>query len=102
MHGRSRSFASNSPAAKTEATRDSAGPVQIRAHTGIRGIAALLVVTYHQEFGSGYKLPFELSTNVFRRSYLMVDLFFVLSGFIISYVYVKNAKQQLSWSDTKD
>jgi hypothetical protein len=41
---------------------------QIRSHTGLRGVAALLVVAYHQEFGPFYKLPFELSTNVFRRS----------------------------------
>jgi peptidoglycan/LPS O-acetylase OafA/YrhL len=60
---------------------------EIRSHTGIRGVAALLVVAYHQQFAAGYKLPFETATSTFRRSYLMVDLFFILSGFIISYVY---------------
>lgn len=57
---------------------------EIRSHTGLRGIAALFVVGYHQQFTAGYKLPFEV---IFPRSYLMVDLFFVLSGFVLSYVY---------------
>jgi peptidoglycan/LPS O-acetylase OafA/YrhL len=57
------------------------------SHTGLRGIAALLVVAYHQQFAPGYRLPIETATSVFHRSYLMVDLFFILSGFIISYVY---------------
>jgi peptidoglycan/LPS O-acetylase OafA/YrhL len=59
---------------------------EIKSHTGLRGVAALLVVAYHQQFGSGYKLPFETATHLFSRSYLMVDLFFILSGFILCYV----------------
>ena len=59
---------------------------QIRSHTGLRGIAALLVVLYHIHFAQPH-LPFEDWSAFFKRGYLMVDLFFVLSGFIISYVY---------------
>jgi peptidoglycan/LPS O-acetylase OafA/YrhL len=59
---------------------------QIRSHTGLRGIAALLVVFYHFHFAQPH-LAFEDWTAFFERGYLMVDLFFVLSGFIISYVY---------------
>lgn len=59
---------------------------QIRSHTGLRGVAALLVVAYHLQYVPGH-LPLEDATAFFRRSYLMVDLFFVLSGFIIAYVY---------------
>lgn len=33
----------------------------------------------------GYRLPLEAATSFFRRGYLWVDLFFILSGFIISY-----------------
>jgi len=65
---------------------------EIRSHTGLRGVAALLVVGYHQQFGADYKLPFE--TGLFSRSYLMVDLFFILSGFVLSYVY--NAERPLA------
>jgi peptidoglycan/LPS O-acetylase OafA/YrhL len=58
----------------------------IKSHTGLRGLAALLVVAYHQQFGAGYKLPMETATSFFGRCYLMVDLFFILSGFILCYV----------------
>jgi len=57
---------------------------EIRSHTGLRGIAAICVVGYHQQFTGAYKFPWEA---IFRRSYLMVDLFFILSGFVLSYVY---------------
>jgi len=70
---------------------------EIRSHTGLRGIAALFVVGYHQKFVAGYKLPFE--HVMFGRAYLMVDLFFVLSGFIISYVY--HADRRLSRGEVK-
>lgn len=73
---------------------------QIHSHTGIRGIAALLVVAYHLQLGPFYKLPFETATALFRRSYLMVDLFFVLSGFIISYVYAADRSSRLPKSET--
>jgi len=58
---------------------------QIKAHTALRGIAALMVVGYHLQFGGGYRLWAEQATQIFHRSYLCVDLFFVLSGFVISY-----------------
>lgn len=50
---------------------------------GLRGIAALLVVTRHTE---GYWGAPWLSHN---HSYLAVDLFFVLSGFVISHAYAQ-------------
>jgi peptidoglycan/LPS O-acetylase OafA/YrhL len=61
----------------------------------------LLVVGYHQQLAPIYKLPIEVVTPVFRRSYLMVDLFFVLSGFIISYVYAADRKANMPWSELK-
>lgn len=70
---------------KHEASDPSRAPSQILSHTGLRGVAALLVVMYHMQFGTDQKLAFETATPFFTRSYLWVDLFFVLSGFIISY-----------------
>lgn len=61
-------------------------PRQIRSHAALRGVAALMVVAYHLQFGIGPRLALETGTGLFRRSYLFVDLFFILSGFIISYV----------------
>jgi peptidoglycan/LPS O-acetylase OafA/YrhL len=49
---------------------------------GLRGIAALLVVLYHVE------LPNHFTHNAFtRHGYLAVDLFLILSGFVISSAY---------------
>ena len=47
-----------------------------------RGLCALLVAAYHFPFiGQTFALPF------IRNSYLFVDLFFVLSGFVICHAY---------------
>src|SRR5262244_1121484 len=58
----------------------------VPALTGIRALAALLVLGMHTEqnvpAGLSSLLPF------FARGYLGVDFFFVLSGFIIPHVYL--------------
>ncbi len=50
---------------------------------GLRGVAAMLVVCYHL-FETYSKGPAE---QVLNHSYLAVDFFFVLSGFVIGYAY---------------
>ncbi len=63
-------------------------PSDIRALTGIRGIAALLVATYHfflPELPAG-----SLGFRLLGRGYLYVDLFFILSGFVIVLNYGAN------------
>jgi peptidoglycan/LPS O-acetylase OafA/YrhL len=50
-------------------------PEELPALTGLRGIAALTVVGFH------YRVP------GFAYGYLAVDLFFVLSGFVLAHVY---------------
>jgi peptidoglycan/LPS O-acetylase OafA/YrhL len=52
----------------------------IKSLEGIRGVAALLVALYHLKIGSDY-------FSVIRNGYLFVDLFFVLSGFVICSAY---------------
>ena len=54
--------------------------------TPLRGIAAILVVIFHFEIVLVLFLPRELS-RFFSKCYLMVDLFFIMSGFIIYHVY---------------
>lgn len=71
---------------------------QILSHTGLRGIAALLVVFYHLQFVPNH-LAIEDATSFLKRGYLMVDLFFVLSGFIISYVYTPSEPSGLDPRD---
>ena len=56
----------------------------IRSHAALRGLAALAVVAYHLQFGATHRLAFETATPFFERGYLLVDLFFILSGFVIS------------------
>ena len=52
--------------------------------TPLRGIAALLTVIFHVSLMAG---PLAFNTQVLHRMYLMVDFFFVLSGFIMCHVY---------------
>jgi len=54
--------------------------------TPLRGIAALLVAVFHFEMAMGRFVPARISM-FFEKSYLMVDLFFVMSGFIMLHVY---------------
>ena len=54
--------------------------------TPLRGIAALLVAVFHFEMAIARFVPASL-TMFFEKCYLMVDLFFIMSGFIILHVY---------------
>lgn len=54
----------------------------------VRGIAALLVVIHHiPHWNSGF-----FDVPVLRNGYLMVELFFVLSGFVIYRAYSENIR----------
>ena len=70
---------------------DQAGPAagipESRALTGLRGIAALLVLMHHFSLHFGESLGGSGLGGMLRQGYLGVDLFFVLSGFVISMVY---------------
>lgn len=62
--------------------------------TPLRGIAALLVVIFH----SNLQFPFmpEGYTQLISSSWLWVDFFFILSGFVIAYVYSREFNQALN------
>lgn len=72
-------------------------PVSMQSHRfhlldALRGVAAMLVVLYHS--------PLELQTRFhFPNSYLAVDFFFCLSGFVVAYSYEDRLRQQLRLSD---
>ena len=55
---------------------------QVDALTGLRGIAAWLVVLYHIRLSFAPSLPPDVIA-VLGKGYLAVDLFFVLSGFVL-------------------
>jgi len=56
-------------------------PAEIRALTGLRGVAALYVVLFHSRC-LGVIRP--ATDAVFTHGYIAVDLFFVLSGFVMA------------------
>lgn len=62
------------------------------ALTGIRGIAAWLVVLYHIRLSLTALLPAEAIVGL-GRGYLAVDLFFILSGFVIWYNYADRLRE---------
>ncbi|MCC7091936.1 MAG: acyltransferase [Nitrosomonas sp.] len=60
---------------------------EIRSHTSLRGVAALIVVLVHfRSFFHASIDPDEV-TFFLLKGYLWVDFFFILSGFILSYIY---------------
>ena len=61
------------------------GGGEIRALTGLRGVAALLVAAYHVTF-LGVRAPWGAAPLI-RHGYLGVDLFFALSGFVMALTY---------------
>jgi peptidoglycan/LPS O-acetylase OafA/YrhL len=60
--------------------------------TGIRGIAALWVMLYHAQQGAGttFNLPLLAKVPDLRSGWHGVDLFFMLSGFILMYAHARD------------
>jgi peptidoglycan/LPS O-acetylase OafA/YrhL len=58
-----------------------------KALTGLRSVGALLVLLHHFSLHFRLEMHVPLLAPLLRRGYLGVDLFFVLSGFVISMVY---------------
>ncbi len=64
--------------------------------TPLRGIAAILTVIFHVDlFLGGALVPLQYSLGL-SRMYLMVDFFFILSGFILCYVYGRYFTESVS------
>lgn len=60
----------------------------IPALTGIRGVAALLVVMFHMRLN--HTLPVMSDWTIIKNGFFGVDLFFILSGFILMHVHVND------------
>ena len=58
-----------------------------RALTGLRGLAAALVVAHHVYLHVGLAPALEPLQPALQHGYLAVDFFFVLSGFVLSMTY---------------
>jgi len=62
---------------------------EIRSLNSIRGLAALVIAAYHAPALFGV-------AQVFPHAYLAVDLFFVLSGFVMMHAYGERVRMGLS------
>ena len=61
---------------------------EIRALTGLRGVAAVYVMVYHfAAIGPGVAVPPLSAQQFLHHGYLSLDLFFVLSGFVMALTY---------------
>ncbi len=58
----------------------------------LRGVAACLVILFHSPFNFGVR-PLDFITN----SYLFVDFFFILSGFVMAFAYGEKIAGSLSF-----
>lgn len=72
---------------------------EITALTSLRGIAAVAVLLLHfrDQFGPAFN-P-DRVTSFFARSYLFVDFFFILSGFVIALSYMHMFTRGIAWRD---
>src|SRR5215469_14862557 len=65
----------------------SPGAGEIAALTSLRGVAAVGVLLLHFRNQFGPTINPDRFTHFFVRSYLFVDFFFILSGFVIALSY---------------
>jgi peptidoglycan/LPS O-acetylase OafA/YrhL len=73
---------------------------EIKPLTSIRGIAAVLVAVYHFHQLQDTGVP--ALNNLIRHGYFWVDLFFVLSGFVMALTYAGMFVNGFSWRAHRD
>lgn len=73
---------------------------EIRSHTSLRGWAALMVVFVHFRYYLHSSIDPDEITFFLYKGYLWVDFFFILSGFVMAYVYDIEHPRRYSMRDT--
>jgi peptidoglycan/LPS O-acetylase OafA/YrhL len=76
------------------------GPFRLKSLDGLRGLAILLVLIWHIQrlFPPDTGFVASIAHTIFRLSWSGVDLFFVLSGFLIGGVLLDNRQAINYWS----
>lgn len=88
--------ASVRPSVHAERSAPPASSPAIAALTGLRGYAALWVLVSHILYTDSFSTPLGLraawapATGLVQHEYLAVDLFFVLSGFVLTHVHARD------------
>lgn len=72
---------------------------ELPALTSLRGIAAVIVLLYHASFFA-FHFAGGAPPWLWLRGSLAVDLFFILSGFVLTHVYARYLEQDPSWRTT--
>ena len=77
-------------------------PAAILPLTGIRGLAALAVVFYHlPSMGLNGPALYGNLAPLVDQGWLGVDLFFILSGLVLSLVHQQDFAQKITWPEVK-
>lgn len=71
----------------------------IRAIDGLRGVAALGIVIYHMRPALAYAPELAFTAGWFEKYFLLLDLFFVVSGFAIASGYGETFARNISGAD---
>jgi len=67
---------------------------------GLRGILALFVVIYHLKGAlDAISGPLTAALPIVAEGWFAVDVFFVMSGFVMAYVYGSTFAQGVTWAD---
>src|ERR1700730_4495727 len=101
MGGRVASERERAEGGGRERQRSSGPPEQLASLTPLRGIAALWVVIFHFCWYFPAVHP-ERYTGAVYKGYLAVDMFFVLSGFVITHVYKEGFAQRVTGRSYRD
>jgi peptidoglycan/LPS O-acetylase OafA/YrhL len=81
--------------------KPSASSQSIPALTGLRGYAALWVLLSHLSFTDSLstavaeRVQWKLANGVLRHEYLAVDLFFMLSGFVLTHAHARDLDERV-------
>lgn len=70
--------------------------------TSLRGIAAIFVMLHHFMFAVALDVGKWIPSKLFFKAYLWVDLFFILSGFILAYIYHNTFNHGVSRSEYRN
>jgi peptidoglycan/LPS O-acetylase OafA/YrhL len=81
---------------RPSSARPEAPARQLQSLTSLRGLAALWVVLYHYSTVYFPRLDIGDYSNLIAKGYLAVDLFFMLSGFVMTHVYYRAFSESIT------